>query len=150
MENQNTIIYGGGFVLLVFFIFLFYNKSKKEKELQANTDSLNQNINSNNVAGTISGATSGATPDLNYNPAADAEAIWQSGCYKSAFWGGVCAGGGNEQKVASVIRNLSKGKLLRVKEFFSQRYNQELEDFFKNYFFESEQNIIYQALASVR
>lgn len=150
MENKNTLLYGGGFVLLVLLVVLFFNKSKKEKELQENVDSLSENINQGNVAGTITGATSGAKPDNNYNPANDAEQIWSSGCYKSAFWGSVCAGGGNEQKVASVLRKLSKGQLLRLKEFFPQRYNQELDDFFKGYFFESEQTVIYQALASIR
>lgn len=150
MENKNVILYGGGFVFLILLVVLFMNKSKKEKELQENVDSLSDNINSGNIAGTITGATAGAKPDNNYNPANDASQIWASGCYKSMFWGSVCAGGGDEQKVASVLRKLSKGQLLRVKEFFPQRYNKELDDFFKEFFFESEQNVIYQALASIR
>ncbi len=144
---QDNMKWFGFGLVIVLLIAVFEQQRRKQAKVRESLSDTSQNIATGNVQGTIGGAVSNVPRDTVYNPAFDAEAIWQTGCY--LVWG-VCYGGGNQEKFASVITRLNKSQLATLYDYFRSKYGMSIDAFIANYFYESERKVIQQAIASVK
>ncbi len=144
--TQNQMYAAVGLFIVVLYI-IFENNRKKKQAIATSMQNTSGNIQSGNIQGTVSGTIANTQRYTTYIADVDAKEIWYAGCY---LVGGVCWGGGDEQKVAGIISRLTKGQLAKLQDVFKSRYGMTLDAFFTSYFYQSERAVIQQAILSVK